>query len=50
MPTTLNRSAYEKLVAEDLEWLLKQPRTVERDHIEHILRDSPSKYYPVNRT
>lgn len=38
MPTTLNRQAYLNLVNEDLEWLLQQPRTLERDHIEHILR------------
>lgn len=50
MPTTLNRKAFEKLVEEDIEWLLKQPRTLERDHVEQILRDAPAKYYPVNRT
>ncbi len=50
MGTTLNRSAYEKLVAEDIEWLLRQPRTLERDHIEQILRDSPQRLYPPART
>lgn len=38
MPTTLNRAAYFKLVEEDLQWLLQQPRSLERDHIEHMLR------------
>lgn len=38
MPTTINFEAYKKLTAEDLEWLLKQPRSLERDRIEMILR------------
>ena len=33
----LNREAYTKLVDEDLTWLRKQPRTLERDHIEAVL-------------
>lgn len=43
--TRMNRAAFEKLIEENLEWLLKQPRTLERDHIEHILKDAPSAYY-----
>lgn len=43
----LNRTAYERLIAENIEWLLKQPRTLERDHIECILRNSPDKEYPA---
>ncbi len=38
MPCELNRAVYEQLLREDLEWLLKQPRTLERDHIEYLLR------------
>lgn len=38
MTCELNRSAYEQLLREDLEWLLNQPRTLERDHIESWLR------------
>lgn len=38
MPCELNRSAYEQLLREDLEWLLAQPRTLERDHIADLLR------------
>lgn len=34
----LNRPAYEQLLREDLDWLLKQPRTLERDHIADVLR------------
>lgn len=37
MSLTLNSEAYRKLIREDLDWLLKQPRTLERDHIQHIL-------------
>lgn len=41
----MNREAYEKLIEEDIAWLLKQPRTLERCHIEQILRDSPRRMY-----
>lgn len=34
----VNSAAYRQLVDEDLEWLRKQPRTLERDHIEVILK------------
>ena len=47
MGTTLNRSAYEKLIAENIEWLLKQPRTLERDHIEAIVRRSADHEYAL---
>ncbi len=50
MVTTLNRRAYETLISEDIEWLIKQPRTLERDHIEHVLRDSPRRMYPPAHT
>lgn len=38
MSGRLNREAYARLVAEDIEWLLKQPRTLEREHIEEVLK------------
>lgn len=38
MPMILNNEAYQKLINEDIEWLLEQPRTLERIHIEHCLR------------
>lgn len=38
MTLPLNPSAIQKLIDEDLAWLLKQPRTLERDHIEQIVR------------
>lgn len=49
MGTTLNRHAYQRLVDEDLEWLLKQPRSLEREHIEGIVRQSPDLYYRADK-
>lgn len=43
--TTMNRETFERLISENLDWLLKQRRSLERDHIEHILRDAPNAYY-----
>jgi hypothetical protein len=37
MSLVLNSEAYRKLIREDLDWLLRQPRTLERDHIQQIL-------------
>lgn len=45
MTMKLNRRGYQELVDGDLEWLLQQPRTLERDHIEAVLRESPERYY-----
>lgn len=47
MGTTMNRESFEKLISENLDWLLQQERTFERDHIEAILRDAADKQYPV---
>ena len=33
MPTTLNRKAYQELIDADIEWLQKQPQSIERVHI-----------------
>ncbi len=33
----INSPAYKKLIDENLEWLMKMPRTLERDHIEQVL-------------
>lgn len=38
MAGTLNMKAYVQLFEEDLEWLSKQPRTLEREHIIDCLR------------
>lgn len=34
----MNREAYKKLLEENIMWLLEQPRSLERDHIESLLR------------
>lgn len=34
----LNRHAFDDLIKSDLEWLLEQPRTLERDHIKVCLQ------------
>ena len=36
--STLNKDAYIALIEGDLEWLEKQPHSVEKMHIESILR------------
>lgn len=46
MPLTLTKVCFQRLVDDDLTWLLKQPAGLARDHIEHILRDAPNQYYP----
>ena len=38
MPTTINRAAYQKMLADDLEWVLQQPQTLARNHLEQVLR------------
>ena len=47
MSSTLNRAAYQQLIAEDLVWLRNQPRSLERDHIEAIVRASEGHEYPA---
>jgi len=46
MPIKLNKQAYQKLIEEDLDWLQKQPRSLERDHITAIVEHSVQWYYP----
>ncbi len=46
MGTTMNSDAYKKIIEEDLEWLDKQPRTLEREHIRKIVEHSIILYYP----
>lgn len=45
MGLTVNLEAFQKLVAEDIGWLMKQPRTLERDHILGILQAAPGIFY-----
>lgn len=46
MGTRMNRTAYAELVAGDLEWLQRQPHSLERTHIEQIVRSSVDMHYP----
>lgn len=41
----MNRQAYQGLIDGDIEWLLRQPRDLERDHIEVVLRKSVELLY-----
>ena len=45
MGMIVNREAYQKLIDEDIEWLMKQPRTLERDHIVSVLKNSVDRLY-----
>jgi hypothetical protein len=45
METKLNKTSYQKLIDEDIIWLLNQPRTLEREHIEAVLKDSVDIWY-----
>ena len=45
MGTTLNRHGYTKLIEEDIAWLEKQERTLEREHILAILKFAVSYEY-----
>jgi len=40
VPLTLNRRAYQQLIDENIEWILQQPRTLERDHIIEVIKHS----------
>ena len=41
----ISRRAYQELIDGDIEWLLRQPRDLERDHIEAVLRKSVELLY-----
>lgn len=45
MGTTMNKQAYQKLIDENVEWLLQQEKTLERDHIISIVKNSVTFYY-----
>lgn len=46
MSSKMTKKAYEQIIAEDIAWLEKQPRTLERDHIIEIVKRSPGYEYP----
>ena len=39
MSVLISPEAYKRLLQEDLDWLLKQPKSLEKDHIEAILKN-----------
>lgn len=45
MSMQICKDAYQKLIDEDIEWLFRQPRDLERDHIEAVLRKSVKLLY-----
>jgi hypothetical protein len=44
-PKSVFEEAYQELIDGDIEWLLRQPRDLERDHIEAVLRKSVELLY-----
>ncbi len=48
MPTTLNKAAYQKLIDDNIRWLLEQPRTLERDHIRDVLLWDRENRYSID--
>lgn len=51
MSTKLTQSSYEQLIKEDLAELDKyMPDSLERNHIELILKNSVNFYYPRNQS
>ena len=45
MSIQICREVYQELIDGDLQWLLKQPESLERDHIEAVLRKSVELLY-----
>ena len=41
----VNLEAYQKLIDEDIEWVMKQPQSLERDHIVSVLKNSVEQIY-----
>ena len=39
MSILISLEAYKKILQGDLDWLLKQPKSLEKDHIEAILKN-----------
>lgn len=50
MGSRMTKAAYEQMVTENVNWLLQQPRTLERDHIIMIVEASVAHEYPSPRT
>lgn len=45
MSCTIDKEAFQRLINRDLEWLMEQPRSPERDHIEAIIKQMPDLHY-----
>lgn len=45
MSIQICKEAYQKLINGDLQWLFKQSESLERDHIEAVLRKSVELLY-----
>jgi len=45
MSLQLNKNSYDKLIEDDIKWLLKQQKTLERDHIKRVLEFSSNSLY-----
>ena len=39
MSVLISPEVYKKILQEDLDWLLKQPKSLEKDHIEAVLKN-----------
>lgn len=49
MSGRLTREAYQKLIDENRDWLAQQPRTLEREHIDAILKCAVEYEYDYTR-
>lgn len=45
MSCTIDKEAFQRLINRDLEWLMEQPRSPERDHIEAIIKQTIDLHY-----
>lgn len=48
MSIQICKETYQELIDGDIDWLLRQPRDLERDHIEAVLRKSVELLYGKN--
>jgi hypothetical protein len=50
MACKINRKAYERLICEDMIWLLKHtPTSIERSHVLDVLKHSAKLLYPESK-
>lgn len=49
MSSRLTRAAYTDLINEDIEWLLRMPRSLERDHVLMVLKEAVRYEYGPER-